>query len=147
METSEKDLIEKLRGLVAGRIGYVDPWNVTDAEQEIADRLGLPVFGTAPELWPLGFKSSGRRIMREAGVPVPCGSEDVRSVDDVVEAARDIRRVRPACTAVVVKHDDSGAGDGNADGFLAHGNLRRLGIFPRLPHHPSIKLTSPMTQF
>lgn len=107
------DLIERLRGLVAGRIGYVDPWNVTDAEQEIADRLGLPVFGTAPELWPLGFKSAGRRIMREAGVPVPCGREDVRSVDDIIDAALEIARSCPGVEGAVVKTDNSGAGDGN----------------------------------
>jgi hypothetical protein len=107
------DLIEKLRALVAGRVGYVDPWNVTDAEQEVADRLGLPLFGTAPELWPLGFKSSGRRIMREAGVPLPCGREDVRSVDDIVDAALEIARNCPAAEGAVIKTDNSGAGDGN----------------------------------
>ena len=45
------DLLERLRVMVAGRIGYVDPWNVTPAEQQIANVLDLPLNGTAPELW------------------------------------------------------------------------------------------------
>ncbi|HEU4514946.1 MAG TPA: peptide ligase PGM1-related protein [Nocardioidaceae bacterium] len=107
------DLLDRLRQMVAGRIGYVDPWNVTEAEAEVADRIGLPLYGTAPDLWPLGFKSAGRRIMRAAGVPLPPGREDVRSVDDVVAAATEIARTSPAAPGVVVKTDNSGAGDGN----------------------------------
>jgi hypothetical protein len=41
------------------------------------------------------------------------GVEDVRTVDDVVAAVDVIRAVRPQLRGVVVKHDDSGAGDGN----------------------------------
>lgn len=107
------DLIDRLHQLVAGRIAYLDPWNVTDAEQEVADRLGIPVFGTAPGLWSLGFKSAGRRIMREAGVPVPYGREDIRSADEIVDAVLEISRRRPAAAGAVVKTDNSGAGDGN----------------------------------
>ena len=69
--------------------------------------------GTSPALWPLGFKSAGRRLFAEAGVPSPTGTEDVRSIDDVVNAATAIRMVHPAAAGVVVKLDDSGAGDGN----------------------------------
>jgi hypothetical protein len=34
---------------------------------------GLPLNGTPASLWPLGFKSNGRRLMRGAGVPLPLG--------------------------------------------------------------------------
>ena len=46
-------------------------------------------------------------------MPVPLGREDVHGIDDVAAAAEWIRASRPSATAVVVKHDDSGAGDGN----------------------------------
>jgi hypothetical protein len=46
-------------------------------------------------------------------VPVPLGREDVRTVEDVVAAVEWIRRDGSWVAAVVVKHDDSGAGDGN----------------------------------
>ena len=107
------DLLDRLRAEVAGRPAVIEPWNVTAAEVEVALRLGAPINGTAPELWPLGFKSAGRRLFRDAGVPVPYGREDVRTVDDVLDAVADIRAARPGVAGVVVKHDDSGAGDGN----------------------------------
>ena len=107
------DLVAELRHLVRGRVAYIDPWNVTDDEGRIAHLLGLPLNGTPAQLWPLGFKSSGRRILRAVGVPVPLGFEDVRSADDVVAAVEEIARRRPGAPAVVVKTDNSGAGDGN----------------------------------
>ena len=107
------DLIARLRHMVRGRLAYIEPYNVTPLETELARRLELPMYGTAPELWPLGFKSAGRKIMRDAGVPLPLGHEDVRSVEDVVAAAMAIKRRHPQAVGVVVKADNSGAGDGN----------------------------------
>jgi hypothetical protein len=107
------DLLQRLAHLVQGRPALIEPWNVTEAEVEVARLLGVPINGTAPDLWPLGFKSAGRKLFREAGVPTPLGVEDVRSADDVVRAVGAIRAQRPGLAAVVVKLDDSGAGDGN----------------------------------
>jgi len=103
----------EVRRLIAGRPAFIEPWNVTEHEVDVAVALQLPVNGASPDVWPLAYKSAGRRLFREAGVPLPYGHEDVRTVDDVVSAVADIRRARPQCRAVVVKHDDSGAGDGN----------------------------------
>jgi hypothetical protein len=107
------DLISSLRASFRGRPAFIEPWNVTDDEVRLATELGVPINGTRPELWSLGFKSAGRRLFAEAGVPVPYGHEDVRSVDDVLNSAAAIRRRRPGAAGVVVKTDDSGAGDGN----------------------------------
>lgn len=107
------DLVAEIRRLVGGRPGYLDPWNVTAAEMQLARMLDLPLNGTRPELWPLGFKSAGRKVMREAGVPLPLGREDVRTVDGVVAAAEWVRREHPGAAGVVVKTDNSGTGDGN----------------------------------
>jgi hypothetical protein len=105
--------LDAIRALVRGRPALIEAWNVTDNEMQLALALGIPVNGTRPELRRLGFKSEGRRLFREAGVPVPVGVEDVRTIDDVVAAIREIRARRPSVEAVVIKHDDSGAGDGN----------------------------------
>ncbi len=107
------DLLERIRAIVSGRPALIEPWNVTEHEVALSRLLDIPVNGTDPGLRPLGFKSAGRRIFREADVPVPFGIEDVRTVDDVVAAIMAIRAARPNAEAVVVKHDDSGAGDGN----------------------------------
>ena len=107
------DLIEEVRTLIGGRPAYIEPWNVTDHEVAVALALEAPINGSAPRLWPLGFKSNGRRLFQEAGVPVAAGREDVRSVDDVLDAVAAVRATRPHVAGVVIKHDDSGAGDGN----------------------------------
>ncbi len=127
------DLIESVRSWIGDDLAFIEPWNVTEREVEVARRLGIPLNGTAPELWPLGFKSAGRSIFREAGVPVPPGFEDLDSVEDAVDAIDRLRTDRPELAAVVLKHDDSGAGDGNAvirlDDLEAPGSLvsrRRL---------------------
>lgn len=107
------DVVARIRDHIGGRTAFIEPWNVTEAEVAVAEALQVPAFGTAPRLWPLGFKSAGRRLFREAGVPVPVGVEDVRDVEGILEAVARIRRERPAAPGVVVKHDNSGAGDGN----------------------------------
>jgi PGM1 C-terminal domain len=107
------DLIEEVRTLIGGRPAYIEPWNVTEHEVAVAVQLDVPINGSAPRLWPLGFKSNGRRLFREAGVPVAAGCEDVRTVDDVLAAVASVRSERPYAPGVVIKHDDSGAGDGN----------------------------------
>lgn len=107
------DLVAGLRELVAGRPGLIEPWNVTTAEAEVATAVGLPVNGTPPHLWPLGFKSAGRRLFAAAGVPTPCGREDVRDAAGVAAAVVAMRRQRPRLDTVVVKQDNCGYGDGN----------------------------------
>jgi hypothetical protein len=107
------DLLEVVRSMTRGRLAFIEPWNVTQPEMEVARVLGLPLAGTPASLGPLGFKSNGRRLMREAGVPVAPGCEDVRSVDEVVAAVEAIRQERPAAVGAVVKLDDSATGIGN----------------------------------
>ena len=110
---ADPEQVAAVRERIAGRPAVIEPWNVTEHEVALAQALDVPINGTRPELRGLGFKSHGRRLFAAAGVPVPLGREDVRTVDDVVEAILAIRAERPALTGVVIKHDDSGAGDGN----------------------------------
>ena len=120
------DLIDEVRRLIAGRPAYIEPWNVSDPEVAVALELEAPINGSPPRLWPLGFKSAGRRLFREAGVPVAAGCEDVRTIDDVLAAVAAVRAARPHVTGVVIKHDDSGAGDGNwVIDLRTPGDLRR----------------------
>jgi hypothetical protein len=107
------DLLARIRSMTSGRLAFIEPWNVTDLEMQVAQQLGLPLNGTPASLWPMGFKSSGRRIMRDAGVPLPPGREDVRSVDEVLAAAEHVRLEHPGAEGVVVKLDDSATGLGN----------------------------------
>lgn len=107
------DLIDDLRERIGGRPALLEPWNVTADEVAVALALDVPINGPDPALWQLGFKSSGRRLFRQAGVPVPVGVEDVHDCAEVAAAIALIRRSRPQLDRVVVKVDDSGSGEGN----------------------------------
>jgi hypothetical protein len=120
------ELLHRLRAVIGGRPAFIEPWNVTDHEVEVATRLDAPINGTMPDLWPLGYKSAGRQLFREAGVPTPAGREGVRTVDEVCAAITAIRAERAGALGVVIKHDDSGAGDGNLVIELCDVSGRRL---------------------
>ena len=121
------DIIAVLDEFIGGREALIEPWNVTEHEVAVAVALGVPINGTAPGLRPLAFKSAGRRVFAATGVPVAVGCEDVHDVDDVVAAIGHIRAKRPGVRGVVVKHDDSGAGDGNAVVWLRGAAGEELG--------------------
>ena len=109
------DLVAALRKAVSGADdAYLFPFNVTPAEQAIADELGVPLYGPPAELAELGSKSGARHVARVAGVPVVPGSEDLGSVGEVEEAIHELVRTRPDCKAVVVKLNNGFSGQGNA---------------------------------
>lgn len=122
------DLVTALREHIGGRLAVLEPWNVTAHEVAVALALDVPINGTDPALWHLGFKSAGRRLFRRAGVPVPEGVEDVHDGAEVATAVARLRRVRPRLHGVVVKVDDSGSGDGNWVVATRDGSGRRLPV-------------------
>ena len=112
------DAVAQVRELVGGADGaddaYVLPFNVTASEARLADELDLPVFGARPDLAVLGTKTGSRRVAARAGVPVPAGAEDLRSVAEVERAVEALRAERPRAGAVVIKLNEGFSGQGNA---------------------------------
>ena len=108
------DLLETITAWIGDDPAFIEPWNVAEPERELALRLQLPIFGSAPEVWPLGFKSAGRKLFRQAGIPIAPGLEDLTTAAEAVQAIEQLRAADPELPAVILKHDDSGAGDGNA---------------------------------
>ncbi|MGH2806785.1 MAG: peptide ligase PGM1-related protein [Actinomycetota bacterium] len=92
---------------------YLFPFNVTWAEHELSERMGIPLYGPHPEQVALGSKSGSRRVARVAGVPVLEGAEDLYSVGEIEGAIAHIREKRPSCRAVVVKLNNGFSGQGN----------------------------------
>ena len=123
-----EDLLDQIRDLIGGRPGFIDAYTVTAAEVEVAVRLQLPVNGAAPGLARLGYKSAGRRVLAEAGVPTPPGREDLRTVEQVLDAARAVQADRPEARSVVVKLDNYVSGLGNT--AAAPARRRRPGRRP-----------------
>ncbi len=110
------DDLDRLRAAIGDEPadGGMLPFNVTRAEQDLADALGLTLYGPRPELIWLGSKSGSRQVAMEAGVPVLPGVEDVSSLAELAKAIAGLREARPEAPAVVVKLDNGFSGQGNA---------------------------------
>jgi hypothetical protein len=99
---------------------YMVTFNTTPLERALALRLGIPLYGCDPDLSHLGAKSGGRKLLREAGVPLPEGFEDLRDMSDLVDALADLKTRKPDLAKAIIKLNDSFAGIGNAI-FPYHG--------------------------
>lgn len=108
-------LVERIRaGIGDPSRAYLTVFNSTPLERKLAVLLGIPLNGVDPALRHLGTKSGSRKVFREAGVPLPEGFEDLRTLHDVEEALLELHRRRPGLRKAVVKLDDSFSGEGNA---------------------------------
>jgi hypothetical protein len=93
---------------------HLVPFATSELEQELAVRLGIPMYAADPRFFVLGTKSGGRRLFAEEGVPHPAGREELASLDELVAAIRAIRAERAGVAAVIVKLNDAVSGMGNA---------------------------------
>ena len=74
----------------------------------------MPLYGADPRLLPLGTKTGCRRLFAQTGVSHPQGFENVRDLEDVVDALARLRAARPGATDAIVKLNDGVSGRGNA---------------------------------
>jgi hypothetical protein len=89
-------------------------YNVTRYERDLALRLGIPIYGADPELARLGTKSGGREVFASAGVSYPIGREELRSLDDLLNALGEMRGRKPGLKRAIIKLNDAVSGEGNA---------------------------------
>jgi hypothetical protein len=117
-------LLRWVAGLVPDRDRcHLIPFMTTPLERDVALALDVPLYGSDPRLEVWGTKSGSRRLFAEEGVPHPRGSEDVRTVEQVVAALAALRVPgRPDPTGAMVKLNEGVSGLGNA--FV---DLRGLG--------------------
>jgi PGM1 C-terminal domain len=108
-------VFDELRGLVNGSgSAYLMPFNVTDAELEVAERLELPLFGPMPDQVWHGTKSGSRQIATQSDVPVLEGYENLRSTADVDSAIAKLRHLPEPPDGVVLKLNYGFSGQGSA---------------------------------
>ncbi|NNM35230.1 MAG: carboxylate-amine ligase, partial [Gemmatimonadetes bacterium] len=92
---------------------YLTVYNSTPLERRLAVELGVPLNAVDPGLLWIGSKSGSRRVFREAGVDLAPGEEDLRTEEDLIQAVDRLRSAQPRLERVVVKLNDSFAGEGN----------------------------------
>ena len=108
-------LLNRLREAVGDpAIATMSAFAVTPAERTLAVRLGIPVYGCDPALQHLGSKSGSRKLMRQAGVTVPDGAEDLNDEASIVQALVDLKTRHPDLRRAVVKLNQGFSGEGNA---------------------------------
>ena len=131
-------LVAKLQRAIGDTaLAHLSAYSVTPLERSLAVRLGVPIYGCDPALAHLGSKSGGRALMREAGVEIPDGEENLRDAADITQALVALKRRQPSLKRALVKINEGFSGDGNAM-FGFHGAPGRsdLGAWAkaRLPH-------------
>lgn len=108
-------LIERIRSLIMDpERAHLVPFNTTSREQELALRLGIPMYGADPKFFPLGTKSGCREIFMEENVPHPLGIENLGSQEELIEAIQRMRAKKPSMRQVLVKLNEGVSGEGNA---------------------------------
>jgi hypothetical protein len=108
-------LIQRIKqNITDDNTAHLTCFNITNLEKTLAVRLGIPLFGTDPDLFYEGTKSGGRKIFKEAGVCLPGGFEDLRTREDVIIALTTLKKNKPALRKAVVKMNDGFSGEGNA---------------------------------
>jgi hypothetical protein len=108
-------LIDRLRQAIGDPdIAHMAAYTVSDLERTLAVRLGVPIYGCDPALQKLGSKSGGRQIMREAGLPIPDGEEDLKDADAIAAGLAALRTRDPGLKRAVVKLNEGFSGEGNA---------------------------------
>jgi hypothetical protein len=109
-------LLDRIRGLILDPDrAHLVPYATTDAERDLAIRLGIPMYGADPRHFPLGTKSGARRVFSEEGVSHPLGIENLHTPDELVRAIVQMRRQKPSLTRLVAKLNEGVSGAGNAN--------------------------------
>jgi hypothetical protein len=100
-------LVERIRAAIPDLArAYLTVLHATPLERRLAVLLGIPLNAADPGQDVLRTTSGARRCLREAGVEVPEGLEDLRDENDLVEALAELRRRRPGVARAVVKLND-----------------------------------------
>ncbi len=108
-------------------------FTVSALERSLAVRLGIPIYGCDPDLLYLGSKSGSRTLLRESGVTVPPGHENLGDEKAVAEALYEMKRRNPALRRAVVKLNDGFSGEGNAVFHFGAGSSSASAILEALP--------------
>ena len=108
-------LVEKIRAAIPDLSrAYMTVFRASPLERRLATLLDIPLNAADPGLESLCTKSSGRRVLREAGVEVPLGFEDLRDEDDLVEALQGLAAQRPGLGRALLKLEHSYWEEGHA---------------------------------
>lgn len=107
-------LMARIRQALRPQQSYMICYNSTYWERDLSVQLGVPLYALDPDLLHWGTKSGSRQIFQECGIPLPDGSGELWSVDDLAIAAAELWERQPTLRRMVVKLNEGFSGEGNA---------------------------------
>ncbi|MEB3226143.1 MAG: peptide ligase PGM1-related protein [Synechococcus sp.] len=107
-------LVERIRRALRPNQSYMVCYNSTPLEQELSEKLQIPLFAASPSLSYWGSKSGSREVFRLAGVPCPDGSALVQTVPELITVAAQLWERQPHLKRIVIKLNEGFSGEGNA---------------------------------
>ena len=108
-------LIERIKHAIHNRpASHIACFNVTGLERTLAVQLGIPVYGTDPELNYLGSKSGSRKLFKKVGIPLPEGVENLKNKQEVINALVNLKIKNPSLRKALIKNNEGFSGEGNA---------------------------------
>lgn len=118
-------LIARIKQLIPpNHVAHISAFNVTPLEEELALALGFPLYGCPSNLSHWGSKSGSRELFKKAGIPIPAGFENLKSIDDILEALMTLKAENPNLRKTVLKLNEGFSGDGNA--VYTYGKLPKI---------------------
>jgi hypothetical protein len=97
-------LVERIRAAIPDPDrAYLTVLRSTPLERRLAVLLGIPLNAADPGMDSLCSRSGARGVLREAGVEVPQGVEDLRDEGDVVNGLLELRARRPGLRRALLK--------------------------------------------
>lgn len=107
--------LERIKSCIDQEKAAMTCFNSTDAEVELANQLGIPLFGTDTQGAFWGTKTGNRQVFRDAGVSHPDGSyKEIFTEDELAEEILALLKRCPWARKVMVKLNDSFSGEGNS---------------------------------
>jgi hypothetical protein len=108
-------LLEKIKNCIPiHHLAHITGFNVTELEQKLSVKLGIPLYGCLPALNFWGTKSGSRELFKRANIPTPPGFENLSSMQEVAQALNELKVLHPTMRKAVVKLNEGFSGDGNA---------------------------------
>lgn len=112
---NRRRLIERIKQHISpGNSSHIACFNTTPLERTLAVILGIPIYGCDPDKRNWGSKSGSRNIFRQAEANIVPGSEDLHSLEEIIDAIVALKIQYPSTRKAVIKLNDGFSGDGNA---------------------------------
>ncbi len=107
-------LVERIRRALRPEKSYMVCFNSTALEEELSVKLGIPLLASSPKLLYWGSKSGSRELFTQCNIPLPEGSLNITSIQELVEASAKLWNSQPQLNKIVVKLNEGFSGEGNA---------------------------------